>query len=177
VTTWLDVAKVCDPIGEEAWESELRHRIRLLAERIRVPDVAFSPISEPARVLVVEDDAPTREVVAEALSDEGFTVTAARDGADALELASARHPDVIVLDIGLPTLDGPSFAARWRERGAAAEVPIVVMSGRPDGPEAATAMAAAAFYRKPLDLLALSATIRALAYGPRTDPMGTPQAA
>jgi DNA-binding response OmpR family regulator len=165
---WLEVTQVHEPLVEEEWESELRHRIRLLAERIPVPEAPArprAPISEAARVLVVEDDAPTRHVVAEALSEEGFAVIAAGNGADALELAAARHPDVIVLDVGLPMLDGPGFAALWRERRDACDVPIVVMSGRPDGPETARKMAAAAFYRKPLDLMAMSETIRSLVYG------------
>lgn len=117
-----------------------------------------------ARVLIVEDDTATRQVIAEALSDEGFTVVAAHDGAHALRLAAASHPDLILLDVGLPVIDGPGFAARWRQRPDSAGVPIVVISGRPDGREAAKAMAAAAFFGKPLDLGVLSNAVRSLAH-------------
>lgn len=118
--------------------------------------------SRPAlrRILVVEDDPATRQVIIEALRDDGFDVVAAQDGLHALRLAAVSHPDLIVLDLGLPLLDGPSFAARWHERSDA-NVPIVVVSGRPDAPAAARTMHAAGFCRKPLDLAALAALIRA----------------
>lgn len=113
-------------------------------------------------ILVVEDDTATRQVVTEALSDEGFAVVGAQDGAQALRLAAVTHPDLIVLDLGLPVLDGPGFASRWRERADSAGVPIVVMSGRPEGRATAKAMSAAAFLSKPLDLHDLAELSRLL---------------
>ncbi|MGH2378380.1 MAG: response regulator [Candidatus Limnocylindria bacterium] len=152
--------------GDAAFETELRRSIRMLAERTPAPDVQLRAAVPAigARVLVVEDDTATRQVVAEALSDEGFTVIPAHDGSHALRLAAASHPHVILLDLGLPVLDGPAFAARWRQRPDSAGVPIVVISGRPDGREAAKAMAALAFFGKPLDLPTLSSTVRSLAH-------------
>jgi DNA-binding response OmpR family regulator len=115
------------------------------------------------RVLVIEDDDATRIMLAEFLAEEGFAVSSALDGAHALRAASACRPDVIVLDIGLPVLDGTGFARRWRERPESARVPIVAVSGLPYGAEMARQIGAAAYYRKPLDLQAFARVLRELA--------------
>src|SRR2546428_640052 len=73
----------------------------------------------PPRVLVVEDDDATRVMLTEFLSEEGFAVSSALDGAHALRAAAAGMPDLIVLDIGLPILDGTGLARQWRERAGA----------------------------------------------------------
>ena len=104
------------------------------------------------RVLVIEDDDATRTMLAEFLAEEGFAVSSALDGAHALRAASAHRPDVVVLDLGLPVLDG-------------AGVPIVAVSGLPYGAEMARQIGAAAYYRKPLDLPAFARVLRELADG------------
>lgn len=111
--------------------------------------------------MVVEDDTPTRQMLTEFLKDEGFDVAVAQDGEHALRVAAAGHPDVIVLDIGLPVLDGSGFVTRWRERGGAA-VPIVVMSGEPYGSAVADQIGAVAFYKKPIELSAFAQVLRDL---------------
>src|SRR2546428_6652330 len=77
----------------------------------------------PPRVLVVEDDDATRVMLTEFLSEEGFAVSSALDGAHALRAAAAGMPDLIVLDIGLPILDGTGFARQWRGRAGAGPHP------------------------------------------------------
>src|SRR2546428_11705975 len=120
----------------------------------------------PPRVLVVEDDDATRVMLTEFLSEEGFAVSSALDGAHALRAAAAGMPDLIVLDIGLPILDGTGFARQWRERPGADAIPIVAVSGLPHGAQTAPAIGAIAFYRKPLDLPAFAQVLREIA-GPR----------
>jgi two-component system chemotaxis response regulator CheY len=118
---------------------------------------------ERLRVLVIEDDADVRELTAQVLRDEGLYVMTALDGVHALHVASVGHPHVIVLDIGLPLLDGAGFAEQWRTRSDSAGVPIVVVSGLRGAETAAKAMGAAAFHRKPFEIGALVATVRRVA--------------
>ena len=108
------------------------------------------------RVLVVEDDDDVRKMIALALDDEGFEVLTAHDGYHALRIVASGRPDVIVLDFGLPHLDGPTFAEHWRTRVPPDEqVPIVGMSGLPNGPELARQSKVNVFLPKPLDIDAL----------------------
>ena len=80
-----------------------------------------------ARVLVVEDDKTVAEVVTRYLEREGFTVESVGDGRDALARADAQTPDLVVLDIMLPGLDGLEVCRRLRAR---APVPVVMLTAR-----------------------------------------------
>ena len=78
-------------------------------------------MAEPAgeRVLVVDDDPPLRRMLARTLAAEGYEVTVAADGGAALVEAERAAPDVIVLDVAMPGLDGLAVCRRLREQGAA----------------------------------------------------------
>lgn len=116
------------------------------------------------RILVVEDDESVRSMISTALIDEGFEVLTAQDGFHALRIVAAGRPDLIVLDFGLPLLDGPSFAAQWRERVPPEQhVPIVGISGLPNGAELARHTGVDEFLAKPLDLDVLVGAVRRLA--------------
>jgi CheY-like chemotaxis protein len=133
----------------------------VLLSAIRGPKEAPAVrVTQPLRVLVVEDDECTRDALVEFLSDEGFSVESALDGQEALGVAADGGLDIIVLDLGLPVLDGLAFADIWRRRGGSERVPIVAMSGLPQGEEIATGIGAAAFRSKPLDLAALADLLR-----------------
>ena len=80
-----------------------------------------------ARVLVVEDDQTVAEVVTRYLEREGFTVESVGDGREALERADAQTPDLVVLDIMLPGLDGLEVCRRLRAR---APIPVVMLTAR-----------------------------------------------
>jgi DNA-binding response OmpR family regulator len=95
--------------------------------------------------------------------DEGFETLAAENGAHALSVASARQPDVIVLDMGLPVLDASGFALEWKQRKNATEIPVVAISGQPFGEAMAREIGAVVFYEKPLDLSRLAGSVRDLA--------------
>lgn len=89
----------------------------------------------PRVVLVVEDDPDTRSVFAQVLTDElGEPVVVARDGPEALELARKHRPAVVVLDIGLPKVDGYEVARRLRADPATARAWIIAATavGKPD---------------------------------------------
>ena len=84
--------------------------------------------SRPVRVLVVEDDEEIAQVLQRSLRLEGYEVKLAGDGVQGLEEATAFLPDLIVLDLGLPRLDGVDVARRLRDGGDA--VPILMLTAR-----------------------------------------------
>lgn len=79
-----------------------------------------------AQVLIVDDDPIVRRLVRLTLTDEGYDVAVAEDGEEAIRLASETPPDVIVLDLEMPRLDGRAAFRELRERGVRA--PILVLS-------------------------------------------------
>lgn len=81
-----------------------------------------------ARVLFVEDDASTREGYVAYLTGKGFDVTPAATGHDALTLAATSHMDVIVLDLGLPDIDGWEVARQLKTAPETATVPIIALT-------------------------------------------------
>ena len=81
----------------------------------------------PKRVLVVDDEPKIVEVVGDYLRSAGFSVSTAPDGERAVALARARPPDLVVLDLGLPGLDGLDVA---RELRGASPVPIIMLTAR-----------------------------------------------
>jgi two-component system, OmpR family, response regulator MprA len=80
------------------------------------------------RVLVVDDDPSLRRMLQRTLTAEGFEVTAAADGSGALIAAERSAPDLIVLDLGLPGMDGLSVCRRLRAKGLA--TPILMLTAR-----------------------------------------------
>ncbi len=112
-------------------------------------------------MLVVDDERDIREAVSEVLKDEGYEVVDARDGAEALDQLRARHPDLVLLDLMMPGMNGWEFcAARNREPGLSA-IPVIVISalGRVSG------LDAQAFLQKPFELDALVSAVRRYAGG------------
>ena len=87
-----------------------------------------SAAARPVRILVVEDDEEIAQVLQRSLRLEGYEVKLAADGVQGLEEAHAFLPDLIVLDLGLPRLDGVDVAKRLREGGD--EVPILILTAR-----------------------------------------------
>jgi CheY-like chemotaxis protein len=84
--------------------------------------------SNSARLLVVDDDREHAEICALLLRRRGFVVAVATNGDDALTLADAIHPDLILLDLYMPAVDGFSTAEHLHGRVGTRDVPIVVLS-------------------------------------------------
>jgi CheY-like chemotaxis protein len=99
------------------------------------------------RVLVVDDEADIRATVSAILEIEGYAVAEATNGAEALAVVEADPPDVILLDMRMPVLDGWGFATELRRRGH--PIPIVVMTAAQDAARWAADIAATAFLSKP----------------------------
>jgi CheY-like chemotaxis protein len=105
----------------------------------------------PRTVLLVEDDAAMRGVLQMALTDEGYVVQVAPNGAEALELAERAQPSVILLDMRMPVMDGWAVARNYRERPGP-HAPIVVLTASRKAAEWAAEVAADEFVGKPFDL-------------------------
>lgn len=84
----------------------------------------------PLRALVVDDSAVIRDLISVNLQLEGFEVTTAGDGIEALDIVTAVRPHVITLDVKMPRLDGFETVTRLRGNPATAHIPIVVVTGR-----------------------------------------------
>jgi two-component system, OmpR family, KDP operon response regulator KdpE len=127
-----------------------------------------------ARLLVVEDDEPTRTALAANLAANGYLVGQAADAASAMRLWGASRPDAIVLDLGLPDLDGLVVIRRVRRE---ASTPILVLSARGQEADKVGALEAGAddYVVKPFGMAELRARIAALlrrAAGPAAEPSG-----
>ena len=111
-------------------------------------------------VLVVDDEVDIRELVKEILEDEGYRVSTAENGEHARRALRERRPDLILLDIWMPDLDGISLLKEWHE-GDGLPCPVVMMSGHGTVETAveATRLGAYDFLEKPLSLAKLLLTV------------------
>ena len=108
------------------------------------------------RILVVEDDDVLRDILAEALREDGYSVELAEDGQTALELARSWQPDLLILDLMMPNMDGEALASHIRSVPGAARAPIIVVSASRRAEEIGARIGALASLRKPFDLYELS---------------------
>jgi len=114
-----------------------------------------------ATLVVIEDDPQIRRFLRTGLSAQPFRIFEAETGQDGLVEAATRKPDLVILDLGLPDLDGVDVVTRlrgWYTR------PIIILSARSDEQEKIKALDAGAddYLTKPFDLLELQARLRAL---------------
>ena len=114
---------------------------------------------ESRRVLVVDDDEIIRGFVSEALADEGYEIRTAANGRRALDVLREWKPNLIVLDLMMPEMDGWTFRAEQRKLPDAAEVPVVVLSAVRDLRAQAAALDAASALGKPFELDELLRTV------------------
>lgn len=122
------------------------------------------PLQRRPRVLVVDDDAALRRVCATVLGLDGYEVIEAANGQEALDLARTAAPDVILLDISMPVLDGFGVAAALRADERTRALPFVFLTGEVDPQviERGHEVGAAGFFTKPFDPNAITAFIRRL---------------
>jgi CheY-like chemotaxis protein len=113
-----------------------------------------------ASILVIDDDEDNREVLGEVLGEAGYSVVCARDGAEALELLRLVRPDVILLDLHMPIMDGLEFRAAQRGDPSLALIPTVVMTAADRLKERVAELAPAETLRKPVKLAQLLSTVQ-----------------
>jgi CheY-like chemotaxis protein len=101
-------------------------------------------------VLVADDEPAIVEMIRDILEEYGFRVVTAANGAEALRLVEEAEPDVVLLDMNMPLLDGSGFVAAVRERGL--DIPIVIMTAGSSAKRWAAQLGADAYLSKPFDL-------------------------
>src|ERR1700694_4016978 len=115
---------------------------------------------------MVDDDALIRDTLATALGDEGYAVRVASNGRAALVTIGTWRPDVIVLDLMMPVMDGHTFRAAQRAAAETAQIPVIVLSAAHEVHGRAASLGAAAIFAKPFDLEALLNAIARLLVQP-----------
>lgn len=117
-------------------------------------------MTAPRRILVVDDEPILVRLLARMLGTAGHDVTGARDGREALELATQRTFDLIISDVRMPVMDGPSFLAALRTRDT--ETPFIFLTGYGDHTDAELRrLGATAVYGKPIAPQELVAAVEA----------------
>jgi two-component system, OmpR family, KDP operon response regulator KdpE len=114
-----------------------------------------------ARILIVDDEKGIRSFLRVSLTSHGYAVSEAATGSDALEKSVSAHPDVIVLDLGLPDIDGLDVITEIRRR---AKTPIIILSVREDVSDKVAALEAGAddYLTKPFSITELEARLKAV---------------
>jgi len=110
-------------------------------------------------IVVAEDDVAVRGVLRDVLEGEGHTVALARDGVEALIVAHARRPGLILVALSMPRLDGERFCHAYRDQGGSAPVILITAAGREAAEAAVEACGAAHYLPKPFDIDDVLATI------------------
>jgi two-component system KDP operon response regulator KdpE len=115
------------------------------------------------RVLIVEDDADTRHMLADILTGRGYDVDMAFDGTQAVARLSQPPPDLVTLDMNMPIVDGEQVLERMRATSGWSQVPVLVLSGAVKAPEWVLTTRAAGFLSKPFTLDELTRAVERLA--------------
>jgi CheY-like chemotaxis protein len=172
-TSQLDMPSRRAPSGPQPTLGSGGHRAVVTPPRVHSPlgrDEAFQLIDEdPAAtvgktVLIVEDEAPLRRVLRDLLEREGFHVLEASNGIQALDQVDRGAPDVVVLDLNLPQLDGFGVLARLRAKPATAKLPVIILTAQGDEDSEVRVLEGGAddFLTKPFRPRALSARLHTL---------------
>ncbi|MGJ5206375.1 response regulator [Bradyrhizobium sp. HKCCYLR20261] len=125
------------------------------------------------RILHVDDEPDIREVVELSLGlDPDFTVRSCGSGREAVAMAAELAPDIILLDVMMPVLDGPATLAQLRQSAATADVPVVFMTARTQARETdrLRSLGAVGVIQKPFDPMTLAASLRTYVR-PSRDPL------
>src|SRR5438876_1318474 len=142
---------------------ELTTHFELLEEP--EPPRVSGPHGLPARkVLLVDDEDSLRRVVKDLLERDGYIVSEARDGVQALDQVDRVGPDIIVLDLNMPGLDGYGVLSHLRSRPATADIPVIVLTAKSDEDNEVRVFELGAddFLTKPFRARALSARLEAV---------------
>ena len=124
----------------------------------------MSTNGSPPRIVVADDEVDVRELVAYRLSRSGYEVIEAQDGEQALRLALENPPDLAVLDVMMPKLDGYELTRRLRAEPATQRVPVILLTARAQEADVSQGFEAGAddYLRKPFNPDELLARVRAV---------------
>src|SRR5688572_2771520 len=152
------------PLAAEPAAPPAMHHFDLLEEPTP-PARRSGAHGQPAsKVLLVDDEDSLRKVMRDLLERDGYAVTEARDGVQALDQVDRVGPDIIVLDLNLPGLDGYGVLSHLRSRPATANIPVIVLTakGDEDNEVRVFELGASDFLTKPFRARALSARLEAV---------------
>ena len=121
--------------------------------------ISTSTLARGPRVLVVDDERPIRDVVAEALAESGYEVETAPNGAEALKRIARLRPDVVVVDLMMPVLDAAGFIHLLRLNPSSADLPVIILTAAYEPYDEARRLGAAACLSKPFKLEELLAAV------------------
>jgi DNA-binding response OmpR family regulator len=133
-------------------------------ELLEPPGQARHAGVDGTKVLLVDDEDQLRKVMKDLLQRDGYEVTEAADGVEALDQVDRHAPDIVVLDLNLPGLDGYGVLNHLRSRPATADIPVVVLTAHGDEESEVRVfeMGADDFLSKPFRARALSARLQAV---------------
>jgi class 3 adenylate cyclase/AmiR/NasT family two-component response regulator len=119
---------------------------------------------DPALILVVDDNEANVDILETRLQSQGYRVITARDGEEAVQRATAEHPDLILLDIMMPKLDGFEVTRRLRADASLPFMPIILVTAKTDTRDIVSGLDAGAdeYLTKPIDQASLVARVRSL---------------
>jgi type II secretory ATPase GspE/PulE/Tfp pilus assembly ATPase PilB-like protein/CheY-like chemotaxis protein len=142
----------------------LEFSMDLLEEPAHTDGIAVEGRGQGACVLLVEDEDQLRRVMKDLLQREGYVVAEARDGIQALDQIDRHAPDVIILDLNLPGIDGYSVLTQLRSRPATREIPVMVLTAKGDEDNEVRVfdLGADDFVTKPFRARALTARLEAV---------------
>ena len=110
-------------------------------------------------VLVVDDYEDAREIFSTFLQFAGYQVLTAADGQEALDVARRQRPDLILLDLKMPRMDGETFRREQLADATLSTIPVIVLSGSSDGEQIAQRIGAIDYLAKPIDSQMLVAAV------------------
>jgi DNA-binding response OmpR family regulator len=102
-------------------------------------------------ILIVDDDPDIKDLLTALLESEGFQTRSASNGLEALEAIRSHAPDMILLDLMMPVMDGWQFRAEQKRESAISEIPVVVLSAAGNVEKNASVLGAEAWAEKPVD--------------------------
>jgi CheY-like chemotaxis protein len=115
-----------------------------------LPKAFRERMARPKTVLVIDDDRSIRELLSLHLANRGYDVAVAEDAVVGGRLALSARPQLIIIDVNMPYLDGPEFVAAMRSDPQTKDIPVVFLSSDPDLGDRAAQLGAVACLAKPI---------------------------
>lgn len=145
------------PIGLHWPPEQPRLAPNMNANVLERPCAGSRPVDPPQRILLIDDDEAMVDVLAIRLAQQGYDILVADSGHQGVEVADRERPDLVVLDLRLPDVDGFTVCQQLSDNGATCMIPVIILSGmeRPDIIRRSRAAGCQYFVRKPYDPNAL----------------------
>ena len=144
-------------------EMQVQRGLSLAQIAVELETMDAQTADGPEKILIVEDEEATRETWAEFFENAGYVVVQAGDGQEALDMARSEHPDIVLLDLKLPRMDGYQVCQRLKGEPPTAHIPIIMVTAFLTGASDTVRgieYGADDYLNKPVDLDVLGARVR-----------------